>query len=85
MNYKDLVIINNEKISKDEKSFFCDNIDIKSIPEDLNKKFNTTLIARHSKIKRKHKINILEIYNLSNIFFYILHIHCFSNKQKLFF
>ena len=37
MSKKDLVIISNEKISKKEKSFFCDNIDLKSIPEDLSK------------------------------------------------
>ena len=49
---KDLVIINNEKISKEKTNFYCDNIDVKSIPEDLDKKFSVTLIARNSKDKR---------------------------------
>ena len=58
MLIKNLTIINNEKISEEDKNFFCDNIDIKTIPENLGKKFNVSLIARKSKIKRKHKINI---------------------------
>ena len=74
MLLKDLVIINNEKISKNDKSFFCDNIDIKSIPEDLNKNFNTTIVARNSKIERKHKINLEKINNLSNMFSFLFSI-----------
>ena len=82
MPRKDLVIINNEKISKKEKSFFCDNIDLKSIPEDLNKNFNITLIARDSKIERKHQINIEKIKNLSNIFSFLFNIFkTFNNKD----
>ena len=73
MTYKDLVIINNEKISK-EGSFFCDNIDMKSIPENLNKNFNVTLLARDSKIKRKHQINLEKINNSSNIFSFLFSI-----------
>ena len=59
MPHKDLFIINNEKIIKDIDSFYCDNIDIKSIPEELNKNFNVTVIARNSNIKRKHQINYI--------------------------
>ena len=44
---------------------------MKSIPEDLNKKFNVILIARDSKIKRKHQINLENINNLSNIFSFL--------------
>ena len=71
MYLKDLVIINNEKIAKEKKSFFCDNIDIKSIPEELNKNFNVTVIARNSNIKRKHQINLEKIKNLSNVFSFL--------------
>ena len=39
MSNKDLVIINNEKISNDNNGFYCDNVDIKTIPESLNKNF----------------------------------------------
>ena len=31
-----LVIISNEKIFKDDDNFFCDNIEMKSLPEGLN-------------------------------------------------
>ena len=71
MSNKDLVIINNEKISKDKNSFYCDNVDIRSIPEDLNKNFNVTIIARNSKIKRTHQINLGKIEISSNIFTFL--------------
>ena len=37
MNNKDLTIIDNEKFSLEDDSFYCDNIESKSIPEGLNK------------------------------------------------
>ena len=40
MNFKKkIVIINKEKIFQENNSFFCDNIDLKSIPEGLKEKF----------------------------------------------
>ena len=33
------------------KSFFCDNIDLKTTPEGLNKKFEVNLFGRKSKKK----------------------------------
>ena len=71
MSYNDLVIVNNEKISNEKNSFYCDNIDIKTIPENLNKNFNVTVIARNSNIKRKHQINLEKIKNLSNVFSFL--------------
>ena len=82
MSQKDLVIINNEKISKEDKKLFCDNIDIKSIPENLNKYFNVTLIARDSKIKRKHQINLERINNSPNIFSFLFKIFKTFKKKK---
>ena len=85
MFLKDLVIINNESISKKDKFLFCDNIDMKSIPEDLNKKFNVILIARDSKIKRKHQINLENINNLSNIFSFLFTIFkTFKKKDTIY-
>ena len=85
MSYKNLVIINNEKISKEEKSFFCDNIDMRSIPEHLNKNFDVTLIARNSKIKREHKINLEKIDISSNIFSFIFKIFkTFKKKDAIY-
>ena len=79
---KDLLIINNEKIYNEENYFYCDNIDIKSIPEELNKNFNITLIARNSKIKRKRKINIEKIKTSSNIFTFFHKINHISYNRS---
>ena len=51
MSCKELVIIDNEKISKKGDNFYCDNFEAK-ISEDLKKTFNVTVIARKSKINR---------------------------------
>ena len=66
MSYKDLVIIDNEKISKKDNSFYCDNFESK-ISEDFNKIFNVTVIARKSKINRACQINLERIEIASNI------------------
>ncbi len=71
MKYRNLVIINNDKISKEKNFFYCDNIDIKSIPEHLNKNFDVKLIARSSNIKRDREINIENIEVASNIFMFL--------------
>mgnify|MGYP001439127250 CR=1 FL=1 len=36
MFYKDLIIINNEKIFTENDNFYCDNLDLKILPEELN-------------------------------------------------
>ena len=85
MFIKNLTIINNEKISQEDKNFFCDNIDIKTIPENLGKNFNVSLIARKSKIKRKHKINLKNVINSSNIFSFLFKIYkTFKNKDMIY-
>ena len=53
-----LYIISNERIFIDKESFFCDNIDLKSTSEGLSKNFEVNLIAKESKKKRFHKINL---------------------------
>ena len=65
-----LFIISNESIFNYEGSFFCDNIDLKSTPEGLSKKFQINIIGRLSKKIRSHKINIKNIKIYSNIFSY---------------
>ena len=82
MPNKDLVILNNEKIENKENIFYCDNIDIKSIPEDLNKNFNVTLIGRKvNKLIRKRKINLINIKISSNIFLFYLIFTKLSKKR----
>ena len=74
MSCKDLVIINNEKISNNKNSFYCDNVDIKTIPENLNKNFVVTLISRSSSVKRTRQINLEKIKTSSNIFTFLFSI-----------
>ena len=79
--YKDLVIIDNEKISLENNNFYCDNFEAK-ISEDFNKFFDTTLIARKSKIKRATQINLNKIYIASNIFLFLFNIFKTFKKKK---
>ena len=46
-----LVIINNESICNQDREYFCDNIDSKSIPEGLEKNFDVLMIGRRSQLK----------------------------------
>ena len=71
---KKLVILNNEKISKSGNMFYCDNIDMKSIPEGLSKNFKVFVNARKSNIKRSHQINLENIKIASNIFTFLFSI-----------
>ena len=82
MSYNDLIIINNEKISNEKNSFYCDNIDIKTIPESLNKNFNVTVIARNSKVKRSHQISLEKIEIASNIFSFLSSVLKTFKKNK---
>ena len=69
-----LVIISNEKISKDEDKFYCDNVDMKSIPEELSTNLNVSLIARKSNIRRSHQTNLENIKISSNIITFLFNI-----------
>ena len=67
-----LIIITNESIYLDEnKKYFCDNIDLKSIPEELNNFTEVTIVGRLSKIKRTKEIKINNIKLFSNIFSFL--------------
>jgi hypothetical protein len=78
MSKKEIVIINNEKISIVENNFYCDNIDIQTIPQDLSKNCEVTLIARNSKVKRERSINLSNIKVSSNVLTFLI------NKFKTF-
>ena len=68
---KKLFIFSNESIYLDNDKYYCDNLDIKSTPEGLNKKFEVNLFARKSSKKRSHEIKIKKIKIFNNIFSYI--------------
>lgn len=81
MPYKELVIIDNEKISEKGNSFYCDNFEAK-ISEDLNFFFNVTLIARKSKINRACQINLEKVEIAANIFSFLFNIFKTFKKNK---
>ena len=68
---KKLYIFSNESISFNDGKFFCDNIDLKSTPEGLNKKFEVNLFGRKSVKNRSHEIKIKKIKIFTNIFTYM--------------
>ena len=69
-----LYLISNEKIFQNNEMFFCDNLDMKSTPEGLNKHFDVKIIARKSKVNRLQKLNLRTIKTFSNILSYVLEI-----------
>ena len=68
---KKLFIFSNESVFSAEGKFYCDNIDNKSTPEGLSKKYEINLFARKSSIKRSHEIKIKKIKVFNNFFSYI--------------
>ena len=70
-----LVIINNEKVFKENKNFYCDNLDLKILPEELNNYYKVQYIVRSSNKKKDQKINLDNIKPASNIFKFIYFIY----------
>ena len=81
MSYKELVIIDNERISKRGDNFYCDNFEAKN-SEEFKKVFNVTVIARKSKINRANQINLEKIKIASNIFSFLFYIFKSFKKNK---
>ena len=72
---ENLSIISNEKTTEDKHSFFCDNIDMKSLSEGLSNDFEIKLFVRNSKTLRSaYKINLKNIIMSKNILAYIFNI-----------
>ena len=78
---KKLFIFSNESVSAKDEKFYCDNLDLKSTPEGLNKKFEVNLFARKSKKIRSHEIKIKKIKIFNNFFSYISSV-IRSTKEK---
>ena len=68
---KKLYIITNESFYHQDNNYYCDNIDLKSIPEGLSKYSETYIIGRKSNVFRSKKVEIQKITILSNIFSYL--------------
>ena len=71
MNKKSLVIISNENVFKEDNDFYCDNLDLKVLPEGLNSYYQVHYIVRSSNKKGNQKINIKEVKVAPNIFKFI--------------
>ena len=82
---KKLFIFSNESIYTSNNKFYCDNLDLKTTPEGLNKKFDVNLFGRKSFQKKAHEIKINKIRVFSNIFTYLLELKkVLKNKEAKF-
>ena len=79
---KKLYVISSEKIFLKDENFFCDNLDMKTTPEGLNRYFDVKIIGKKSNISKAHKIQLKSIRIFSNLFTYILRIISSSNKNN---
>ena len=71
MTDKDLIIINNEKIFKENSNFYCDNLDLKILPEGLNNYYKVQYIVRNSNKKGDQQINLKNVKVASSLFKFI--------------
>ena len=78
---KKLFIFSNESISVEDEKFYCDNLDLKSTPEGLNRKFEVNLIGRKSNKKRSHEIKLKKIKVFNNIFSYLSEVKSASKNE----
>ena len=62
-----VVIINNEKCMELNKHVYCENIEMKSIPESLSRFFDINLILRKGIINPAHKIEVIKTNDLRHI------------------
>ena len=70
-----IFIITNESIYLNKNNdFYCDNIDLKSIPEELDRFFDIHIIGRASSAKRSKKINLKKINIFNNFVSYLIEI-----------
>ncbi len=82
---KEIVIITNERFSKNNNYFFCDNIAEKSLPDGLSKNFQVEVVGRYSEKNRAHKLKTLKIKRSKNLFSYLYQVYRNSKiKNKAF-
>lgn len=67
-NKKKFFIFTCEKIFIEKDRFYCENIDVKTIIEGLQKKHEVKVISRLTKKEKKYNIDINKIYSFKNIF-----------------
>ncbi len=77
-----LVVLNNEKVSKENNEFHSRNYNFKILPEGLSRYFKVEYIVRKSNTKEHHKLNLQNVKIASNIiqFLYFV-ISTFKNQN----
>jgi len=83
MKKNPLVIINNEKVFKQGSELYCDNLDMKVLPEGLSIQHDVEFIVRSSQIKGSQPLNLKNIKVASNIFKFIYFIINTFKKKKV--
>ena len=79
---ENLVVLNNEKVSKKNNKFFSRNYNFKILPEGLSKYFNVEYIVRKSNLEESHELTLDKIKIASNIIQFIFFvISTFKNKN----
>ena len=82
----ELIVLNNEKVSRDGNTFYSRNYNFKILPEGLNNHFNVKYFVRKSSIKENHKLNLPNIKIASNIIQFICFVlSTFKNKNAKYF
>ena len=72
MNKEKLIIVSNEKASKNpDGSYFCINADLQILPDGLSKFYDILCIFRKSKNDGNHKLINSKVLIASNLFTFI--------------
>ena len=79
---ENLVVLNNEKVSKQNGKFFSRNYNFKILPEGLNKYFNVEYIVRKSNINESHELSLDNVKIASNIIQYIFFVISTFKKKN---
>ena len=77
-----LVVLNNEKVSKNNKNFYSRNYNFKILPEGLKKYFKIEYIVRKSNIEESHKLDLDKVSVASNIFQFIYYVISTLKKKN---
>tara|TARA_B100000886_G_scaffold339341_1_gene304521 strand:+ start:721 stop:1761 length:1041 start_codon:yes stop_codon:yes gene_type:complete len=79
---ENLVVLNNEKVSKKDGKFFSRNYNFKILPEGLNRYFNVEYIVRKSKISESHELKLNKVKIASNIIQFIFFVISTFKKKN---
>ena len=83
---KRLIIISNERVSENSQGEFkSTNLDLKVLPDELDKVFNVECVFRKSKKELNHKYDIKKIFIGSSIFSFLFGVIKTIFKKNIYF